>query len=88
MAPKKEDPIERIGRMIDEKVSAAFEGREQKDKEAKDPMARLEGMIDRAVGRHFEAFAKSLEEAEAGEADGGKVKEKDDDGGILKVLGF
>jgi hypothetical protein len=87
---KKIDPIERIGQMIDEKISAAFEGRDQKDKEAKDPMARLEGMIDRAVGKHFEAFAKSLEEAEAA-GDTGKSKEKpadDDEGGILKVLGF
>lgn len=87
--PKKIDPIERIGQMIDEKISQAFEGREQKEKESKDPMARLEGMIDRAVGKHFEAFAKSLEEAEAGAETGGKTREKDeDDGGILKVLGF
>jgi hypothetical protein len=87
---KKIDPIERIGQMIDEKISAAFEGREQKEKEAKDPMARLEGMIDRAVGKHFEAFAKNLEEAEAADV-AGKSKEKpadEDDGGILKVLGF
>lgn len=89
MPPKKEDPIERIGKMIDERISAAFDGRAQQDKEAKDPMARLEGMIDRAVGKHFEAFAKSLEEAEAGAETGGKEKKADDDeGGILKVLGF
>lgn len=89
MAPKKEDPIERIGKMIDERISAAFEGRAQSEKEAKDPMARLEGIVDRAVGKHFEQFAKSLEEAEASTETAGKEKKADDDdGGLLKVLGF
>lgn len=91
MAPKgKEDPIERIGKMIDERISAAFEGRAQTEKEAKDPMARLEGMIDRAVGKHFAAFAQSLEEAESGGETESKRKPEDegDGGGILKILGL
>jgi hypothetical protein len=89
MAPKKEDPIERIGKMIDERISAAFEGRDQSEKEAKDPWARLEGMIDRAVGKRFDLFAQSLE----GGDDEAKAKEKPEDegdsgGGLLKVLGL
>lgn len=94
MAPstgKKEDPIEKIGRLIDERISAAFEGRERKEVEAKDPWARLEGIIDRKIGEHFKAFSDGI--ADGGdEGDGkagkaGKGNKDADDGGPLSLFG-
>ncbi len=91
MAPKREDPIEKIGRMIDEKIKDAFAGRERTETEAKDPWARLEGIVDRAVDKHFKAFADALDEEEAGgsssSSGGGKRKRGDDDEGDGKILG-
>jgi len=72
MAAKKEDPIERIQKMIDESISKHFGERDQREAESKDPWKRLEGMIDRSVGKHFEAFASSLDEAEGAESAGGE----------------
>jgi hypothetical protein len=80
----KEDPMTKLANMIDERIKAAFEGRDQSEKEAKDPWARLEGIVDRAVSKRFETFAASLKE-EAGKDD---VDEgKDDKDGGDKILG-
>lgn len=93
MAGKQDDPLERIGKLIDDRISAAFNDRDRRAAEEKDPWARLEGMIDRAVSRHFEAFGQGLEEGKAGEEelklkvkDGGR---KDDEGGdfLTNLLG-
>jgi len=66
---QQEDPLEKLGRLIDEKVTAAFETRDRTQREKDDPWARLEGLIDRAVARHFDELARSLEAEE--EEDGG-----------------
>ena len=64
-----DDPIAKIGEMIDAKINAAFEGRERKETESKDPWARLEGIVDRAIGKRFEDWAKGMEEALANEGE-------------------
>lgn len=75
-APK-EDPAEKIQRMISEGITAAMGERDRTEREAKDPWARIEGMIDRTIAKHFESFAKGLEE---GMDTGGKDKAKPDEG--------
>lgn len=95
MAPgagkSKEDPVEKIQRMISESIEAALAGRERKELEAKDPAARLEGIIDRIVGKHFEEFAKGLEEGMGESSSSGKGKaakgdEGDGGGDIIREL--
>lgn len=83
---KKVDPIEKIGQLIDERIKAAFEGRDQSEREAKDPWAKLEGVIKRAVDDRFEMFAKSLE-SEAGKDDDESGGDKGDKDGGDKILG-
>ena len=83
----KEDPIEKLGRMIDEKIDAAFAGRDQREKEAKDPWARLEGMIDRAVAKRFDLFAQGLDD-EGGEDKDDDKDDKDDKGGGQIIPGL
>jgi len=77
-APK-EDPAEKIQRMISEGITAAMGERDRTEREAKDPWARIEGMIDRTIAKHFEAFAKGLEEGM--DSTGGKDKDKGGDAG-------
>jgi hypothetical protein len=88
----KQDPMEKIAKLIDERLEAAFAGRERKETEAKDPWARLEGMIDRKIGEHFEAFTKAVlegDESGGGRAKAGKGDEGDEgDGKILGILGL
>ena len=91
------DPLERLGAMIDEKINAAFNSRDQAAREEKDPWARIEGMIDRAVGKHFAEFRRGLEESDdepqgGDQGAGGRrprgEKPDDGDGGVLRVLGL
>jgi hypothetical protein len=84
----KQDPMEKIAKLIDDRLEAAFAGRERKETEAKDPWARLEGMIDRKIGEHFEAFTKAVLEGDGGDGKtkGGKGDEGDEGDG--KILGF
>lgn len=94
MAPparSKEDPIEKIGKLIDDRISAAFANRDQSEREKSDPWARLEGAIDRAVDKRLKAFMEELE-GDEGEETGGKprVVKNDDEGGegLLGALGL
>lgn len=73
----REDPAEKISRMIREGIEAAMGERERKDTEAKDPWARIEGLIDRTIAKHFNEFAKGLED---GESSGGTGKQPKDEG--------
>src|SRR5258708_2967122 len=61
----KEDPIQKIGAMIEEKIAAALAGRDRTEAEAKDPWARIEGLIDRTISKHFEEFSNALHEGSA-----------------------
>jgi len=74
---KREDPMEKLARMMDERIAAAFEGQDRKAKEEKDPWARLEGMIDRAVAKHVAALGEDAEESKRRV---GKPKADDDEG--------
>ena len=76
-AGKREDPMEKLARMMDERIAAAFEGQDRKAKEEKDPWARLEGMIDRAVSKHVAALGEGAGE---GKRRVGKPKGDDDEG--------
>jgi hypothetical protein len=86
----KEDPIAKIGAMIEEKIAAALAGRDRTEAEAKDPWARIEGLIDRTIAKHFEEFAKGLEEGSAGAAEsrGKKGDDAEDDGKVLGIFGM
>lgn len=89
---QKEDPIEKLGKMIDEKITQAFESRDRASREEKDPWAKIEGIVDRAVSRHFENFAKGLEEGERRERSSGGGGKNDEDQGegrdFLSVVGL
>lgn len=78
---KKEDPMEKIGRLIDERLENAFSSREQKAKESTDPWARLEGIIDRKISEHFDAFTKAALGGDGEPAGGGKGKDEGGEGG-------
>jgi len=82
----KEDPLDKLANLIDEKIKSAFDDRDRSEKEASDPWARVEGIIDRAVGKHFEAFAKGLEEGAAKEKPAKGAAEKKEGGGFLELL--
>jgi hypothetical protein len=77
----KDDAMDKISKMVEERINAAFEGREQKEREEKDPWAKLEGIVDRAVAKHFEALGAGVEEEKA------KTKKSKSDDGDEKILG-
>jgi hypothetical protein len=58
----KDDAMDKISKLIEDKINAAFEGKERKEREEKDPWAKMEGLIDRAVAKHFEALNDSGDE--------------------------
>jgi hypothetical protein len=86
---QKEDPTEKIQKMIGEAITKALGDRDQTEKEAKDPWARIEGVIDRTIAKHFQAFAQGLEEgmAKEGKPKGGKADDDEGEGGILGLFG-
>lgn len=91
MAASKQDPLEKIAQLIDERVKAAFEDRDQRQREEKDPWARIEGIVDRAVGKRLAALIE--DEGEEGTRTGRKPKiEKADsdeeDKPLLGILGL
>jgi hypothetical protein len=94
MAKTREDPLDKITKLIEDKISEAFESRDRKETESKDPWARLEGVVDRAVTRHFEALNKGLEEGKSREHGRNGGDEKDgggdegDEGGVLGLFGM
>lgn len=75
---KREDPMEKLARMMDERIAAAFEGQDRKAKEEKDPWARLEGAVSRAVEEAVNRRFDALSEQDKRRA--GKPKGDDDDG--------
>jgi hypothetical protein len=90
MAPKTgagDDPLQKLQKLIDDSISAAFESRDQAEKEKSDPKAWLSGEIDRTVARHFQAFRDGLEASEE-EAPKPKPKAKPEGGGFLESLGI
>ena len=94
MAPKKDDPIEKLRGVVREEFENLFKQRERKDLEAKDPWEKLRGIVRDEMAGMFDNFGKSLD-AELGKT-GGKEKPEDDDdddtgGGEppkLGILGF
>src|SRR5437016_4388652 len=82
----KQDPLDKLADLIDEKIKSAFEDRDRTQKEASDPWARIEGIVDRAVSKHFEDFGKGLEEGESKERK--PAAERKAGGGFLKALGL
>jgi hypothetical protein len=82
-----EDPVEKLARMIDEKLKSAFDERDTRDRESKDPWARIEGMIERGIGKALtkreEASAKPKAEDEGPGEDEGEQRRSP-----LEVLGL
>src|SRR4029077_8020827 len=76
--PKSDDAMDKISKLIEDRINAAFEGREQKDREEKDPGAKLEGIVNRAIDKRF---------AELGEEKPKDKPAKKDEGGDEKILG-
>jgi hypothetical protein len=81
-----EDPVEKLARMIDEKLKAAFDERDTRDRESKDPWARIEGMIERGIGKAVtkreDQGAKPKDDEGPGEDEGEQRR------GPLEVLGL
>jgi hypothetical protein len=74
MAPKKDDPVEKLSGMIE----AILDKREQRKAEEKDPKARFDRMMDRLEG---------FLDANEGKPKEPKPKdEPNDDGGIVSAL--
>lgn len=67
----KDDPLEKLAKMIDERIQAAFEGRDRKAKEESDPWAKLEGIVRRAVDERFADLDAGIEEGKRREGKGG-----------------
>lgn len=79
----KDDAMDKISKLIEEKIGAAFEGRARAEKEEKDPWAKLEGIVDRSVAKHLEALGKVTED------EGDKKKSSvEGDAPKLGILGF
>ena len=76
----KDDAMDKISKLIEDKINAAFDGREAKDREDKDPWAKLEGIVNRAIDKRL---------SERDDAAAAKLKPKPDadKGGDDKILG-
>jgi hypothetical protein len=74
MAPKKEDPVERLTGMIE----AILDKREQRKAEEKDPKAKFDRLMER-----LEGFLDGMEEGESKER---KPKPEKKEGGVISAL--
>jgi hypothetical protein len=81
----REDPVEKIQKMIDDAVERAFENKSRSEREEKDPWARLEGIVSRAVDKRLaEQKGGSLKQ----EKEEGESKSEKKDGGFFAGLGI
>ena len=86
-----ESALEKLARIVDERVNAAFETRDKRQREDSDPWAKLEGIIDRAVESALDRRLGDLmdeEEDEEPQRGGRRTgKQRDDDAGPLSLFG-
>ncbi len=77
MAPKKDDPIEKLSGMIE----AILDKREQRAKEASDPQARFDSVMGR-----LEQFLDGAEKGRKKEPESSETEPKKKGGSFLDVL--
>lgn len=83
---KQKDPLERLGDLIDQKISSAFDSRDRAAREKDDPWARIEGIVDRAIAKRLDALLEDEDDDEdAGQTGGGRRRSSKDAGDEPKL---